>query len=130
VFVDTSALIAVLDRDEDRHSKAVGAWQNLVETSEHLLTTNYVLLETAALVQRRVGFDAVRALQDNIAPILTIEWISRELHSRGIDAALATGKRNLSVVDCISFIVMRQQQTETAFAFDAHFSEQGFTVVP
>jgi len=43
---------------------------------------------------------------------------------------LATGKRKLSVVDCISFIVMRQQQTETAFAFDAHFSEQGFTVVP
>jgi uncharacterized protein len=130
VFVDTSALIAVLDRDEERHAKAVRAWQELVERSELRLTTNYVLLETAALAQKRAGLDAVRALQDDITPVLTIEWISADLHARGIDAALAAGRRKLSIVDCISFLAMRRHHVTTAFAFDAHFGEQGFTVIP
>jgi len=123
-------LYSLLDQYEKNHSRALELWKELVRGGGVLLTTNYVLLETAALVQRRVGLDAVRALHDDFTPVLTIEWISPDLHSRGIDAALAARKRKLSVVDCISFIVMRQQETETTFTFDAHFREQGFTVLP
>jgi predicted nucleic acid-binding protein len=130
VFIDSSGLYSLLDRYEKNHSRAVEVWKELVQGGAVLLTTNYVLLETAALVQRRVGVDAVRALHHDFTPVLTTEWISRGLHTRGIDAALAAARRKLSVVDCISFIVMREQQIETAFTFDAHFAEQGFTAIP
>jgi len=69
-------------------------------------------------------------LHHEITPALDIDWVSGDAHMGGMEAALIASRRDLSVVDCISFGSMRQHRVDTAFAFDAHFSEQGFTVLP
>ncbi len=55
VFVDTSALLAVLDAGDAQHPPARAAWQTLLERDERLITTSYVPVETFALVQNRLG---------------------------------------------------------------------------
>jgi len=45
-------------------------------------------------------------------------------------ALLAADRRKLSLVDCGSFHVMRTRVVRTSFAFDPHFREQGFDVLP
>ena len=55
VFVDTSALMALLDADEARHAEAVQTWRRLLDDDHRLITSNYVLVEAYALVQRRLG---------------------------------------------------------------------------
>jgi predicted nucleic acid-binding protein len=52
------------------------------------------------------------------------------LHDRAIAALLTAGARDLSLVDCVSFEVMRLLGLDTAFAFDAHFAQQGFRSLP
>jgi len=42
---------------------------------------------------------------------------------------LAANRRQLSLVDCVSFAAMRESGIEHYFAFDEHFDEQGFTMV-
>ena len=54
-FVDTSALYAVLDADDERHTAAGAQWDRLLAGREALHTTNYVLVETTALLQSRIG---------------------------------------------------------------------------
>jgi uncharacterized protein len=130
IFVDSSALLAVLDRDEERHAQAAHVWGELLKGDAALITTHYVLLETAAVAQRRIGVAAVRELHDQVAPALTITWVSEDLHTRGMGAVLSAARRKLSLVDCISFLTMHDNRADTAFAFDAHFEEQGFTVIP
>ena len=102
VFVDTSGLYAVLDADDDEHSRAVTEWHRLVRDAFPLVTTSYVLVETTALVQHRLGMDAARALDQDIRPILRIEWIDEDLHATGMASMLAAGRRRLSLVDCVS----------------------------
>jgi len=51
-----------------------------------------------------------------------------ETHRSGISALLAAAKRNLSLVDCVSFELMGNLGIRTAFAFDAHFKDAGFEV--
>ena len=75
VFVDTSALYAVLDADDDQHSRAIAEWHRLVRGTFSLVTTSYVLVETTALIQHRLGVDAARALDQDIRPVLRVEWI-------------------------------------------------------
>jgi len=130
VFVDTSALYALLDRLEQRHSLARATWGELMDSNAVVRTTSYVLLETAAIVQNRLGLRAVRILHDEITHVLTVDWISEESHTQGVEAMLFAARRGLSVVDCVSFHSMRRHHITTAFAFDAHFGEQGFTVIP
>jgi uncharacterized protein len=69
-LVDTSALYAVLDRDDEHHPVAKAAWDRLLQTDEPLLVTNYVIVETTALVQHRLGMEAVRTLCGDILPAL------------------------------------------------------------
>ena len=50
LFVDTSALLAFLDADQPRHPDVVDAWRRAIDSHDTLLTSNYVLVETFALV--------------------------------------------------------------------------------
>jgi uncharacterized protein len=130
VFVDTSALYALLDRADASHEHAAGAWRGFLNDDEQLLTSNYVVVESFALTQSRLGIAAVRLLQDDILPVIRIHFVDREVHRSSISVLLAAGRRNLSLVDCASFEIMRALGIKTVFAFDPHFKEQGFVVVP
>jgi len=130
IFVDTSALFAVLDGDDQNHDRAKATWMDLIAQEENLVCTDYILLETFALVQRRLGMEAVRVLQEDVVPMLHLEWITKTHHAAGITALLITANRQLSLVDCVSFETMRRLGIKKAFAFDRHFSEQGFECVP
>ena len=130
VFVDTSGLYAVFDRDDANHSKSRAAWTQWLREGEVLVTNNYVLLEITALLQHRLGLAAVRALYEDVVPVLQVDWVSEEQHSAGAGAMLAAARRKLSLVDCVSFQTMRQHGLRGAFCFDAHFREQGFEMKP
>ena len=64
VFADTSALYAVLDRDDENHAEAVRRLTEISSAHATLLTSNYVVVETCALVQRRIGQAALRTFRD------------------------------------------------------------------
>jgi predicted nucleic acid-binding protein len=130
IFSDTSALYALLDRDDENHPKGKKAWEKIINPENTLITSNYVLVETFALLQRRLGFEAVRGFQDDIIPIFHVEFVTSDIHRLGVAALLSASRRGLSLVDCVSFEVMRDLGIKTAFTFDPHFKEQGFQVIP
>jgi len=131
VFIDSSAIYAYLARDDQNHTRSLATFKDLVTQGVDLLTTNYVLLETTALVQKRLGLDAVRTFQREFAPMVRrVDWVSEHDHLGAMEALLLAGRRKLSLVDCVSFQYMRKFGLTTAFTFDDHFREQGFTVVP
>ncbi len=130
ILIDTSAFYALLDRDDENHRKAKNAWVDLLKNENTLITSNYVLVETFALLQHRLGIEAVRGFQNDILPLVNIEFVISELHRSGVSALLSASRRNLSLVDCVSFEMMRTLEIKTAFAFDPHFKEQGFNMLP
>jgi predicted nucleic acid-binding protein len=129
-FADTSALYAVLDRDDAQHAAAAHRWRTLLDSDVALVTSNYVALETVALCQHRLGVAAVAALVTDLLPVVTLEWVTAEDHRAALAALLTAARRDLSLVDCTSFELMRRLGLRDAFAFDRHFAEQGYTVVP
>ena len=130
VFIDTSAFYALLDRDDENHQKAKTAWVGLLKDEGTLITSNYILVETFALIQHRLGMDAARGVQNDILPLVNIEFVIPELHRSGVSALLSASRRNLSLVDCVSFEMMRTLEIKMALAFDPHFREQGFHTLP
>lgn len=126
VFVDTSAFIALLNRSDQNHQSAQRIWRELLLNKTDLYCTSYVLVETVALVQNRLGLEIVRTFNDDVIPLLRIEWVNPSLHQKGMSTLLTEKRRHLSLVDCVSFAAAKQSNLTNIFAFDHHFVEQGF----
>jgi len=126
VFIDTSALLALLDDEDLGHAASRRAWVGGIDTGEGFVTSNYVVLESCAVAQRRYGIEAVRALVDELLPLVHIERVTEQDHEVGQTALLTAGRRRLSLVDCVSFAMMRRRGIRRYLAIDRHFAEQGF----
>lgn len=129
VFADTSAMYALLEPADQNHASAVSAFATLRGRQARLVSTSFVLVESYALVGRRLGMDAVQTFRADFAPLLDIVWVDQALHDSGLDLLLERRKRDLSLVDAVSFITMRQRFLSHAFAFDPHFEQEGFSLV-
>jgi predicted nucleic acid-binding protein len=130
IFVDTSAFLAVLDKSDKNHLRAATYWEKIIKSGDVLFCHNYVLVETSALILRRFGMEAVRVFEQDIFPILRVIWVTKEIHSAAVSAHLMAGKRTLSLVDCVSFEVMRRTGIRKAFAFNPHFQVYGYKLYP
>jgi predicted nucleic acid-binding protein len=126
VFVDTSALYAVLVGTDENHREAVRTLKRLAAAERPLLTTSYVLSEAVSLLAARVGLAAVAAFRESFGPLLEVVWVGPDLHEAGVDLLLERKRRRLSLVDCVSFAAMREKRIDTFFAFDRHFRDEGF----
>lgn len=125
IFVDTSALYAVLDRDDPYHQDAVDAFSRLMGAHE-LVTHNYVQVEAEQLVRRRLGSKAAGILIDEVLPGITTMWVDEAIHASAL-AAMRSEGRAASLVDQVSFLLMRRAGIEQALAFDGDFAKHGFT---
>lgn len=118
--------MALLDRTEPEHDAILRAWERGVKGADGFFTTNYAALESTAAAQRRWGMTSVGALVEEFLPLVRIVWVTPDDHAAGVDAFLAANRRELSLVDCVSFVVMRRLATRSYLGVDPHFTEQGF----
>jgi uncharacterized protein len=130
IFIDTSAFLALIDFKDLFNARAKACWADLIVGDETFCTTNYIVTESIALIQNRLGLQAIRILKEDFLPGIEVEWLDEERHNAALETMLVANRRYMSLVDCSSFETMRRLRLETVFTFDEHFKEQGFTVVP
>ncbi len=129
VFVDTSALICLLDEEQEEHARATRLWGELMDQRARLLTTDYVRLEAWALLQNRLGLAAVKKFDENHLPVFDLHHVTEPQFAAAKTHVLGSGRKGISLVDATSFVVMRAEAITHAFAFDRHFREHGFKLL-
>ncbi len=130
VFVDTSAILALVNSKDEHHPRAQKGFESLLSRKAGLVTSSYVLLETYALLARRMGLAAVQAFRSDFVPLCEVAWVDETVHEAALDLFIERRKRGLSLADTTSFIVMRTRRLDEVFCFDPHFEDEGFLLVP
>jgi predicted nucleic acid-binding protein len=128
VFVDTSRFYAVLDADDPFHPTAKALYQRAERESWQLVTTNYVVHETWALVQHRLGWDAVEDFLDVMLPLCRVEFVDERLYALATQQCRQARRRKLSLTDCVSFEVMSRLGLTEAIVRDEHFAGKGIVL--
>lgn len=135
IFVDTGAWYAIHDEDDKNHPAAIEYWTEIQQEGHRLITTDEVIQESASLIQGRLGKQVALDFLDQISAgnesgeIVKIP-ITEEIKSEAWDIFKGHTDKDYSFCDCTSFVVMRRYQYRDAFAFDPHFEQAGFTLVP
>jgi predicted nucleic acid-binding protein len=129
VFVDTGAWFAYVNSGDPDHRRVR---EVLDAPPAALVTSTYVFDETVTLTQARLGHRrAVTVGRVLLDPTLVELLHVTPVHER---AAWTLFERrpdkSYSFTDCTSFVLMRRERMERAVALDAHFSQEGFVVLP
>ena len=127
VFVDTSALYALLDAADADHERALRGSERIL--GEELLTHSYVMVEAVSLVRRRLGAEAAARLVDGVLPAIKIVDVDEALRGRAVAAFRAAISSSVSLVDRTSFEFMRTLGLSRAYALDPDFEAEGFEPV-
>lgn len=126
VFVDTSGFYAFLDGTDPFHAQARELFLVARDEKWLLFTTNYVVHESWALIQARLGWDAVEDWLDALLSMCEIVWVDETLHRLGMARARQARERRLSLTDCVSFEAMTARSCSEALADDEHFRKFGY----
>jgi len=129
-FADTSGLYALMVKSEERHEEVARSFADLLRKRRVLSTTSYVIVETTALLQHRIGLEVVHDFEEQIVPFLAIEWVAQALHRRGVEMLFREDRRQLSLVDCVSLEFMKSSRLRDVLGLDPHFQEAGFRLLP
>lgn len=131
VFVDTSYFVALLNKIDDEHERAVelaAAWDRL---TTKLSTTDAVLIETlnwfSRSALRPTAALALRSLRG--ANGWTIVHASAELIRRGESRYAAHSDKSWSLTDCISMEAASDARVKQVATTDRHFEQAGFEIL-
>jgi predicted nucleic acid-binding protein len=128
IFVDSSAWVALADKDDANHKEAASLYPLLPKSKKVLVTSNLIIAETYILILNELGrqaalnFLARLKASPRILRVYSNEDIEAEVQeilSRVID-------QDFSYTDAVSFVMMKRQKIKRAFCFDKHFVIAGF----
>lgn len=128
VFLDTSGLIAWINRDDRWHEPAHRQWAELIRNRTPLLTTSLILVEIgdglSRIHLRSLAVQLNRHLLQS--PQVEIVHVGPDLQADGWILFDERNDKDWGVTDCISFSLMNRRGISKAFALDRHFEQAGF----
>ena len=134
IFVDTGAWIALLNQKDKYHDDAVVIYSSLKQQNARLLTTDYVIDETATWLKYRANHQVAVQFLDLVesvekTDVLTVTEIDKTLFQEAQKLFRQYESVQLSFTDCASFAVCQKHNISETYAFDEHFAMMGITVL-
>lgn len=131
-FVDTSYLLALELSNDQNHQVAAAHWSETLKTAFALVTTSYVFDETATYFNSRNHHEKAVEVGENLllSPSVELVHVDENLFFEGWTMFQKYSDKRYSLTDCISFVVMKNKNLETALTFDKHFVQAGFKTEP
>jgi predicted nucleic acid-binding protein len=130
IFADTSGWAAVFGRTDPFHALARFLIEQWDTDGVQVVTTNYVLAELVSLLTRpmRISRPHQVTMLDSIksAPWVEVVHIDPDLDAEAWALFRRYTDKEWSLVDCASFVVMRQRGITDALTTDRHFEQAGF----
>lgn len=126
LFLDTAFVQALLNRNDQYHTIAKSRLSQLRAATE-VWTTEAILVEIGNALSSGHREAAVRFIhQCYTTPNSRVVSVDSGLLSRALDLYSQRSDKEWGLTDCVSFIVMRDQQLLHAMTTDRHFVQAGF----
>jgi uncharacterized protein len=131
VFVDTSYIYAIINPNDQWHSKASEYESKIASANLPLITTQFILAEIAdGLSPVRYRESAARIIHSLLEnPEVDVIPASSELFNAGLELYESRPDKDWGLTDCFSFVTMRDRGLTDALTTDDHFRQAGFNAL-
>jgi predicted nucleic acid-binding protein len=125
IFVDTLFIVALINKRDQYHQIAL----NLAEQYENcpLITTDAIFLESGNKLSANYRNEVVELIEQFLASDeIDVIRLTPELFDESLRLYKQYQDKSWGLVDCFSFVVMKQNKVNQALTFDQHFTQAGF----
>ncbi len=128
VFLDTGGWLALLNSDDHLHADATAVLQQVGQERRPLVTTDWIIAETGNGLARKPARKGFRGAVESFdrAASSTIVRVDAALFLQSLALYDQVSDKTWGLVDCVSFIVMRDRDIIDALTPDRHFEQAGF----
>ncbi len=132
IFVDSSAWIALADKDDSHHKQAASSYPSIFKSHKTLITSNLVVAETYIVLLKELGHKPAIEFLERIkaSPRILKIFSNENIEAEAEGILVKYIDQEFSYVDAVSFVIMKRQKIGKAFCFDKHFVTAGFMKVP
>jgi predicted nucleic acid-binding protein len=128
VFLDTNGWLALLNASDALHVSAAEVWLLVGRSQKRIVLTDWIIAETGnglarAKATSRFGEAVQRVLE---SPRAEIVFVDKLLLEQAVQMIHQLADKSWGLVDCASFLVMRDRGMTDAFTCDRHFEQAGF----
>lgn len=128
VFIDTSYIIALINEKDNYHKQAIALAD--IYDSACLVISEPILLETGNALSRNYKEEACQVIDDFLmAENVNLISLTPDLFQKGFALYKQYQDKDWGLVDCISFVIMRDYQITNVLTFDRHFAQAGFHIL-
>ncbi len=125
IFVDTLFIVALINKRDQYHQIAL----NLARQYENypLITTDAIFLESGNKLSANYRNEVVELIEQFLASDeIDVIRLTPELFDESLRLYKKHQDKSWGLVDCFSFVVMKQHKVSQALTFDRHFIQAGF----
>jgi len=132
IFVDSSAWIALADKDDSHHKEAASNYPSIFKNHKNLITSNLVIAETYIVLLKELRHKAAIEFLERIkaSPRILKIYSNENIETEAEGILAKYMDQEFSYTDAVSFVIMKRQKIRKAFCFDKHFATAGFTSIP
>ena len=128
-FLDSNGWVALLNEDDALHLRADALWVEFSRARREVVLTDWIIAETgnglARTPARNWFVETVQQMNRN--PRVRIVSITPSLVERALLLYSDRPDKTWGLVDCASFVIMKDEGITEAFTSDRHFEQAGFT---
>jgi predicted nucleic acid-binding protein len=130
VFIDTSGWVALLNRGDYLHALAIEAAKRIKLEQRRLITSDWVVAETgnglARTQFRRRFVERMREFRTLPIAAASLFCVDDVVCERAMELYHRVDDKGWGLVDCASFVIMRELDITDALTSDQHFEQAGF----
>ncbi|MBI3335456.1 MAG: PIN domain-containing protein [Candidatus Portnoybacteria bacterium] len=125
VFVDSNVFIALFNKDDSLHERAVKLWHSLRKRNYRVCVSNFVVSEVITVLSQRVGkeiaIEFAVTMYENERRETSIIYSSERIERKALEYIKSIPSKNFSFVDATIFAILELYEMKNLASFDKVF---------
>lgn len=125
IFIDTSYVVALVNKSDQHHEHALEIADRI--SGQALITTDGILLEIGNALSRKFKRESVAIIEEFLtSDDIRVIHLHPPLFRRAFDLYKSHTDKLWGLVDCLSFVIMKELGITEVLTTDRHFEQAGF----
>lgn len=127
LFIDADAFVAIQNKKDTNHAKALEISNHVFRLKLRLITSDPAFGEAITVISQKANLEkAVNFAENILVSSIEIVEVDTVLRREGLEIFKKQTSKNTRFTDCINMAILQRERLREIFSFDSDYKKSGF----